>query len=115
MEVVIIEKKAFESLLSHIQDLSAGIDKLCDKNEGQAMNVWLDSEDACRRMRISPRKLQRLRDAHLIGCSQVNRKFYYREDDIRRFMEECKSTDSGNVPCTRQTGETHPKWSTRPI
>lgn len=98
MEVVIIEKKVFELLLSRIQDLSAGVERLCDKNDGQAMNVWLDSEDACRRMRISPRKLQHLRDTHRIGCSQVNRKFYYREDDIRRFMEECRSTELGNVP-----------------
>src|SRR3712207_2850814 len=103
MEVVIIEKKTFESLLSHIQDLSGAVERLCDKNDGQAMNVWLDSEDACRRMRISPRNLQRLRDAHLIGCSQVNRKFYYREDDIRRFMEKCKDTELGDIPHKKPT------------
>ena len=37
-------------------------------------------------MRISPRTLQTLRDRRLIGYSQINRRFYYKPEEVRRLI-----------------------------
>ena len=37
-------------------------------------------------MRISPRTLQSLRDRRLIGYSQINRRFYYKPEEVRRLI-----------------------------
>jgi hypothetical protein len=50
------------------------------------MQKWLDGEEVCRLLRISPRTLQSLRDNRTIGCTQINRKFYYKPEEIERLM-----------------------------
>lgn len=39
-------------------------------------------------MRISPRTLQTLRDSRRIAFAQVNRKFYYRPEEVERLLKE---------------------------
>ena len=65
MEIVSIEKKTFEMMLASFNALS-------EKESGQ--------------LRISPRTLQSLRDRRLIGYSQMNRRFYYRPEEVRRLI-----------------------------
>ena len=76
MEVVIIEKKALPALLKDIAKLLEKVDVLARKCSGRRLSNWLDGEDVCRMLRISPRTLQTLRDNRLIACSQINRKFF---------------------------------------
>ena len=65
MEIVSIEKKTFEMMLASFNALS---------------------EEVCGQLRISPRTLQSLRDRRLIGYSQMNRRFYYRPEEVRRLI-----------------------------
>ena len=37
-------------------------------------------------LRISPRTLQTLRDKRLIGYSQINRRFYYKQEEVKRLI-----------------------------
>ena len=37
-------------------------------------------------LRISPRTLQTLRDRRLIGYSQINRRFYYKPEEVKRLI-----------------------------
>lgn len=39
-------------------------------------------------MRISPRTLQTLRDSRKIAFAQVNRKFFYRPEEVERLLKE---------------------------
>ena len=45
-----------------------------------------DLEEVCGQLRISPRTLQTLRDRRLIGYSQINRRFYYKPEEVKRLI-----------------------------
>lgn len=71
MEIVIIEKKTFEALLSGVGTLTEKVNTLYRRCGDRKMNKWLDGEDVCRLLHISQRTLQTLRDNRLIGFSQI--------------------------------------------
>lgn len=86
MEIVIIEKKAFEALLSGVGALTEKVSALHERCDDKRMSNWLDGENVCSLLHISPRTLQTLRDNRLIGFSQINRKFYYKPDEVERLL-----------------------------
>lgn len=86
MEVVIIEKKVFEALLTDVATLVEKMNVLTSKCNDRKLPEWLDVEDVCRRLRICPRTLQTLRDSRKIACSQINRKFYYKPEEVARLL-----------------------------
>ena len=43
---------------------------------------WMDNQDVCRMLNISPRTLQTLRDNGTLAYSQINHKTYYRPEDV---------------------------------
>ena len=86
MEIVIIEKKAFEALLSGVGALTEKVSALHERCDDKRMSNWLDGENVCRLLHISPRTLQTLRDNRLIGFSQINRKFYYKPDEVEQLL-----------------------------
>ncbi len=86
MEIVIIEKKAFEALLSGVGALTEKVSALHERCNDKRMSNWLDGENVCRLLHISPRTLQTLRNNRLIGFSQINRKFYYKPDEVERLL-----------------------------
>lgn len=100
MEIVIIEKKTFEALLSGISVLAEKTNALHHRCNDKKMSNWLDGEDVCRQLRISPRTLQTLRDNRLIGFSQINRKFYYKPQEVERLLPTISllRTDKDGIP-----------------
>lgn len=86
MEIVIIEKTAFEALLSGVGTLTEKVNALHRRCGDKEMSNWLDGEDVCRLLHISRRTLQTLRDNRLIGFSQINRKFYYKPEEVERLL-----------------------------
>lgn len=86
MEIVIIEKDTYEALLSAVGALTEKVNALHHRCNDKTMSNWLDGEEACRQLRISPRTLQKLRDNRLIGFSQINRKFYYKPQEVERLL-----------------------------
>lgn len=86
MEIVIIEKAAFEALLSGVGTLTGKVDALYRRCGDKKMSNWLDGEDICRLLHISQRTLQTLRDNRLIGFTQLNRKFYYKPEEVERLL-----------------------------
>ena len=86
MEVVTIEKRTFEAMLAEIATLTRKVDLLCEKCNDKKLPQWFDNEDVCRRLRISPRTLQTMRDTRMIGCTQINRKFFYKPEEVMRLL-----------------------------
>jgi len=86
MEIVIVEKKIFEASLSGIATLTEKVNVLTRKCDDRHLAKWLDGEDVCRMLRISPRALQTLRDNRIIGYSRFNRKFYYKSEEVARLL-----------------------------
>lgn len=87
MEIVIVEKKTFEALLAAAGTLAAKVDALHRRCGDRQGCKWLDGEDVCRILRISPRTLRIMRDNRAIGFTQVNRKFYYKPEEVKRLLK----------------------------
>ena len=66
--------------------LSEKVAALRRKSDTGRMERWLTGEEVCGQLRISPRTLQTLRDRRLIGYSQINRRFYYKPEEVRRLI-----------------------------
>ena len=86
MEIVIIEKTAFETLIAGVKALEDRVRTLAEKGGDRRLAEWMDTEDACRMLRVTPKTLQALRDRHAIAYSQIGRKFYYKPEDVERLL-----------------------------
>lgn len=95
MEVVIIEKKTFEALLAGVETLTGKVSALCSRCNDKQMQKWLDGQEVCRLLRINPRTLQTLRDNRMIAFTRVNRKFYFRPEEVERLLKEAALLQSG--------------------
>lgn len=82
MEVITIEKKAFEALLSETNSLVRQVDLLTRICLDRRLQKWLTSEDVCAILKISQRTLQSMRSKHQICYTQLGRKFYYRPEEV---------------------------------
>ena len=48
----------------------------------------MDNQDVCLRLEISPRTLQTLRDTGRLAFTQIQRKIYYRPEDVERLLPD---------------------------
>ena len=86
MEIVNIEANAFmemNNVLSKIEKQLKGLDSSKSK-----LDEWLDNQDVCILMNISDRKLLSLRQKGIIPFSRIDRKVYYKKDDILNYMRK---------------------------
>ena len=90
MEVVIIERKAFEALMTDVSSLTEKVNRLCGREKDRRMAKWMDNEEVCRLLRLTPRTLQTMRDKGLIACSQIGKKFYYRREDVASLVADSR-------------------------
>ena len=86
MEFVCIEAKTFMEMN---EALEAVVKKMCETcgNGISGMDDWIDNQEACMLMDASPRKMLQLRRSRAIPYSYIDRKVYYKRQDIIRFME----------------------------
>jgi len=91
MEVVTIEKKTFEAILTEMRSLTEKVYTLQHKCNEKRLAQWLDGQEVCLQLRISPRTLQTMRYNRLIGFTQINRKFYYSPEEVVRLLPLVKT------------------------
>lgn len=88
MEIIVIEKKAFETLLSETQRLARQVEVLSQKCQDKRFQKWLTGEDVCDILKISQRTLQTMRSRHKICYAQLGRKFYYRPEEVELVIKQ---------------------------
>lgn len=88
MEIVIIERKAFETFMAEVSALTEKVNRLYAKGSERRLKKWMDGEDVCRLLHLSPKTLQGLRDKGIVACTQVGRKYYYRTEDVEHLVSE---------------------------
>ncbi len=86
MEIVIMEKRAYDALMNGIDVLIEKAEILQRKCNDKRLKHWLDGEEVCRILNVSPRTLQSLRDTRKIAYSQINRKFFYKPEDVEHLI-----------------------------
>ena len=75
MEIVSIERKTFEELVAKFDRFVSRMDAICHRHGEKRMSEWMDNQDVCRMINISPRTLQTLRDNGTLSYSQINHYF----------------------------------------
>ena len=78
MEIISIEKKTFEELVSRLGQFVKRMDIINRQRCGRRMSEWMDNQDVCQALKISPRTLQTLRDCGRLPHSKINNRIYYR-------------------------------------
>lgn len=85
MEIINIDAQVFQKMNNalmqlvketHVNDLSK-----------ESLDEWLDGQDVCLLMDISPRKLLFLRSNGMIPFSRIDKKIYYQKKDVLSYME----------------------------
>ena len=83
MEVVVIDKATFERMLSGFEIFAEKVERLCREQEDLEEKEWLDSDDVCRLLCISPRTLQTMRENGMLAYTKISHKVYYRPEDVK--------------------------------
>ena len=87
MEVITIEKETFEGMLSSLNTLTELVISLTQGFSDKKLDDWLDGQEVCLYLNISPRTLQTYRDTGKISFSQINRKIYYKSSDVEALIK----------------------------
>ena len=82
MEIVSIEKGAYKEMMTHFNMFVAQMKEMCKRNEVKKLGDWLDSDEVCEMLTISPRTLQSLRYKGILGYSQIQHRTYYKLDEV---------------------------------
>jgi hypothetical protein len=83
MEIISIEKKTFEAMMTRFELFAQKVQTLCLRHGEKKMKKWYDNQDVCLILRISPRTLQTLRDNGTLGYTQINHKMFYKPEDVQ--------------------------------
>jgi hypothetical protein len=89
MEIINIEARVFEAMITRFEQFVKRIDALCGQKD-KGLQKWLDNQDVCQMLNISKRTLQTYRDNGTLPYSQINHKMYYKPEDVQRVMKQLK-------------------------
>ncbi len=87
MEIINIEARTFEAMMTRFESFAERVDALCRANGEKTLQEWLDNQDVCRTFNLSLRTLQSGGGGF---CQNLNRIVRRRGDRSR-----CR-TDAGN-------------------
>ena len=86
MEVISIERSTYEELLTSFNSFVAQMKAMAGRGNDKKLGDWLDNQDVCQILNISPRTLQTLRDNGTLAFSQVSHKVYYKPEDVKKIL-----------------------------
>ncbi|KAA6319392.1 hypothetical protein EZS27_030706 [termite gut metagenome] len=89
MEIVNIEARTFEAMVTRFEHFVQRMDSLC-AGQNKELKKWLDNQEVCMILNISKRTLQTYRDNGTLPYSQINHKIYYKPEDVERVMKQLK-------------------------
>ena len=86
MEIVNIEARTFEAMLSAFRTFADRLDTLCRLYGDIEEKKWLDNQEVCLLLKVSPRTLQTLRDNGTLAFTKIGNRTYYRLEDVERVI-----------------------------
>ena len=103
MEIISIERSTYEELLTNFNSFVAQMKAIASRGNDKKLDDWLDNQDVCQMLNISPRTLQTLRDNGTLAYSQINRKMYYKPEDVERILYVVAGRDKDSKMCNLKT------------
>lgn len=91
MEIINIEAQTFEAMMERFESFTQKVESLCGQHKHKDLKEWLDNQDVCVILNISPRTLQALRDNGKLAYTQIHRKMYYKPEDVEKVINSLKS------------------------
>lgn len=73
-------------MVGKLNRLSDRVNEILHKREGKRLSRWMDNQEVCQQLRISPRTLQTLRDNGMVAYYQLGGKILYKESDIEKMV-----------------------------
>lgn len=106
MEVISIERSTYEELLTSFNSFVAQMKAMAGRGTNKRLGEWLDNQDVCQILNISPRTLQTLRQNGTLAYSQIEHKIYYKPEDVERIIPlvEVKKKDNHSYGCHQRKG-----------
>jgi len=86
MEIINIDAETFERMLSKLESFTERMEQLYRLHGSREMGQWLDNQDVCLLLKISPRTLQTLRDNGTLAFSRISHKIYYKPGDVEKIV-----------------------------
>ena len=86
MEIISMDSRVFDNIMHRIKSIEQKTISLCQKQEDLALKDWLDNQEVCQILSISPRTLQTYRDKGIISFSCIRQKIYYRSEDVEKVL-----------------------------
>ena len=83
MEIVNIEAVIFRRMSAALEKLVSKLQSENRTDRSHGLEEWLDYQDVCQILDISPSKLLILRKNGAIAYSRIDRKIFYKWEDIR--------------------------------
>jgi hypothetical protein len=103
MEVISIERSTYEELLTSFNSFVTKMKEMASRGSDKGLGNWLDNQDVCQMLNISPRTLQTLRDNGTLAYSQINRKVYYKSKDVESILYVVAGRDKDSRMCNLKT------------
>jgi len=106
MEVISIERSTYEELLTSFNSFVSQMKAMAGRGTDKRLGEWLDNQDVCQILNISPRTLQTLRQNGTLAYSQIEHKIYYKPEDIERIIPivEVRKKDAHSFGCHQRKG-----------
>ncbi len=86
MDIINMDAQTFEAMLSKFESFAKRMEHLCRQHGDKGSIEWMDNQDVCFLLNISPRTLQTLRDNGTLAYSQISHKTYYKPDDVQKML-----------------------------
>ena len=101
MEVISIERGTYEELLTSFNSFVIQMKAMAGRGTDKRIGEWLDNQDVCQILNISPRTLQTLRQNGTLAYSQIEHKTYYKPEDVERIIPivEVRKKDTHSYGC----------------
>ena len=87
MEIVSIEARTFEAMMSRFQAMTQKVAALRKRSKSKELKEWLDSQDVCETLGVTKRTVQTLRETGKLGYTMIAHKVYYRREDVKKFLD----------------------------
>ena len=106
MEVISIERSTYEELLTSFNSFVTQMKAMAGRGTDKRLGEWLDNQDVCQILSISPRTLQTLRQNGTLAYSQIEHKTYYKPEDVERIIPhiEVRKKDPCSYGCHQRKG-----------
>ena len=87
MEIVIVEKKAFEDFIQTVEYLLSRITDTDARTREKQPEQWLDTADVCVSLQLNRRTVYSLREQGKLPFSQFQHRVYYKAKDVKALAD----------------------------